>query len=156
MKQYVFAFEESRATNESTYILGNKGAQLSEMTSIGLPVPPGFTITTDACKEFYEINHKWPTGLEEQTWQKLSDLEKKTGKKFGSNENPLLVSVRSGSYVSMPGMMDTVLNLGLNDETVKGLIAKTKNERLAYDCYRRFIHMFADIVMKVPHEMFRD
>ncbi len=155
MKRFVFLFEETRKgnTEQAQFILGNKGAQLSEMVAIGLPVPPGFTISTEACRAYYSNNKKWPSGLETQVLQKLSSLEKKTGKKLGFPKNPLLVSVRSGSYVSMPGMMDTILNLGLNDDTVKGFAEKT-NERTAWDSYRRFIQMFSDVVLGVKHEEF--
>jgi len=153
-KQYVFLFEENKASPETIMLLGNKGAQLAEMSAIGLPVPPGFTISTEACNEFYELGKKWPDKLQEQVKEKLEAVEKKMGKKFGDKEDPLLFSVRSGSYVSMPGMMDTVLNLGLNDETVLGLAKKTGNERGAWDSYRRFIQMFGDVVMEVKHEKF--
>lgn len=157
-KKFVFLFDETKEgnTEEAQFLLGNKGAQLSEMISIGLPVPPGFTITTEACKEFYAKNKKWPIGLEEQVKEKLSALEKKMDKMLGDSKNPLFVSVRSGSYVSMPGMMDTVLNLGMNDESVKAFAVQTKNERAAWDSYRRFIHMFGDVVMLVPHEKFEE
>lgn len=135
-------------------LLGGKGANLAEMTNIGLPVPPGLTITTDACNEYYKDNKHFPTGLEEQLWDALKDVEAQTGKGFGDPENPLLVSVRSGAVVSMPGMMDTILNLGLNDLTVEGLIKATQNEVFALDCYRRFIQMFSDVVMGVEHYEF--
>jgi len=135
-------------------LLGNKGAQLCEMTSIGLLVPPGFTISTEACKKFYELGKKWPIGLEKEVKEKITELEKKTGKTFGGEKNPLFVSVRSGSYVSMPGMMDTVLNLGMNDQTVLAFAKKTGNERAALDSYRRFINMFGDVVMGIKHEFF--
>src|SRR3989344_3647376 len=130
-KKFVYLFDEVKNANteEWTFRLGNKGAQLCEMTSIGLPVPPGFTVSTEACNEFYALGKKWPEGLEGQVKECLAKTEAKIGKKFGDPKNPLLFSVRSGSYVSMPGMMDTVLNLGLNDETVKGLAHSTKNER---------------------------
>ena len=156
MKEYVFAFEEVKDGNseEAQFLLGNKGAQLCEMTTKGLPVPPGFTITTEACKAFYAENKKWPQGLEEQVKKKLEALEKKMGKKLGDSSNPLFVSVRSGSYVSMPGMMDTVLNLGMNDKSVEAFAKQTGNERAAFDSYRRFIHMFADVVMGVEHAKF--
>jgi len=124
------------------------------MTSIGLPVPPGFTISTEACKKFYELEKKWPQGLEKEVKEKILELEKKTRKTFGGAENPLFVSVRSGSYVSMPGMMDTVLNLGMNDQTVIACAKQTGNERAALDSYRRFINMFGDVVMGVKHEFF--
>ena len=154
MKKYVYSFEEAKSLDNKTIKLGNKGAQLAEMTSIGLPVPQGFTITTEACNEFYSAGEKWPNGLEKEIEEKIKALEKITGKEFGSAENPLLVSVRSGSYVSMPGMMDTVLNLGLNDSAVEGFREKTNNERLALDSYRRFIHMFGDVVLGMDHEKF--
>ncbi len=153
-EQYVYMFDEKKASPENVILLGNKGAQLAEMTSIGLPVPPGFTITTVACNRFYEIGKKWPSGLEEQVKEKLAKLETRMGKKLGDPENPLLVSVRSGSYVSMPGMMDTVLNLGLNEQSVQGLAKQTSNERMAWDSYRRFIQMFGDVVMGVEHARF--
>ena len=156
LKNYVFAFNEVKKGNseEMQFLLGNKGAQLAEMTSSKLPVPPGFTITTEACKEFYSSNKKWPSGLEEQVKKAMKKLEAKMKKKFGDEKNPLLVSVRSGSYVSMPGMMETILNLGLNDKTVQGLAAKTKNKRMAFDSYRRFITMFGDVVLDVKHSDF--
>ncbi|MFH1848907.1 MAG: pyruvate, phosphate dikinase [archaeon] len=156
MSKHVYLFEESRATKDSVLKLGNKGAQLAEMTSIGLPVPPGFTITTEACNKFYEMGKKWPEGLEQEIRGKLSAVEKKMGKRFGNPDDPLLFSVRSGSYVSMPGMMDTVLNLGLNDKAAEGMARQTGNERAAYDSYRRFIQMFGDVVMEVPHKHFED
>lgn len=155
-KKYVYSFEEIKVgnTEEGQFLLGNKGAQLCEMTAIGLPVPPGFQITTEACRDFYSLGKKWPAGLEAEIKQHLAKLEKKLGKKFGDPKDPLFVSVRSGSYVSMPGMMDTVLNLGMNDETVVAFAKKTKNERGALDSYRRFIHMFGDVVMGMEHSKF--
>lgn len=154
--KYVFSFGEVKKADseEMAFLLGNKGAQLAEMTSIGLPVPPGFTITTKACNEFYENRQNWPKGLLEEIKGKLNELEKTMGKKLGDDKNPLLVSVRSGSYVSMPGMMDTVLNLGMNDKSVVSFASQTKNERAAWDSYRRFIHMFGDVVMGVQHEKY--
>src|SRR3989338_5539538 len=130
MKNYAYMFSETKDGNSerAQFILGNKGAQLSEMTSIGLPVPPGFTISTEACREYYGLGKKWPKGLDGQVKKKLAELEKKMGKKLGTGSNPLFVSVRSGSYVSMPGMMDTVLNLGMNDESGAALAIKT-NEK---------------------------
>lgn len=136
------------------YVLGGKGANLAEMTNIGLPVPPGLTITTEACIKYFDAGKKFPEGMEEQLWEKLKVVEEQAGKKFGDVNDPLLVSVRSGAPFSMPGMMDTILNLGLNDETVKGLINKTQNKRFALDSYRRFIQMFADVVMGVEHYQF--
>lgn len=152
MKKYVYFFGEGDASMK--LLLGGKGANLAEMTRIGLPVPPGFTITTEACSHFYKNNQTWPEGLEEEVKRSLKALEEKTGKKFGDPNNPLLVSVRSGAPASMPGMMDTILNLGLNDEVVKGLARLTSNERFAYDCYRRFIQMFGNVVMGVDHSKF--
>jgi len=154
MKKYVYSFEEGNKDMKD--LLGGKGANLAEMTKLGIPVPPGFTITTEACKEYYDNNEQWPSGLKEEVEEKLKQLEEKLGKKLGNEENPLLVSVRSGAAVSMPGMMDTILNLGLNDKTVLGLAKKTNNERFAYDAYRRFIQMFGDVVMKIPHKKFEE
>ncbi|MBZ4652919.1 MAG: ppdK [Peptococcaceae bacterium] len=149
---YVYLFEEGKAGMKS--LLGGKGANLAEMTNIGLPVPPGLTITTEACNEYFRQNREFPEGMEELLWQKLKTIEEKTGKVFGDPCNPLLVSVRSGAVVSMPGMMDTILNLGLNDETVEGLAQSTQNRRFALDCYRRFIQMFSDVVLGVEHFQF--
>ncbi|MFZ5633580.1 MAG: pyruvate, phosphate dikinase [Bacillota bacterium] len=151
-KKYVYRFEEGRA--EMKDLLGGKGANLAEMTNIGIPVPPGFCITTEACKEFYIEGKKFPPGMEDQVRRELKALEEKTGKKFGNPENPLLVSIRSGAPVSMPGMMDTVLNLGLNDRTVEGLAGATGNRRFAYDCYRRLLNMFGDVVLNIEHQKF--
>ncbi len=136
-------------------LLGGKGANLAEMTKLGLPVPPGFTITTETCN-YYLINKGYPEGFFEEVKEKLEELESAMSKEFGSAKNPLLVSVRSGSKFSMPGMMDTVLNLGLNDETVHGLIAQTQNERFCYDSYRRFIQMFSNVVLEVSHDAFEE
>lgn len=133
--------------------LGGKGANLAEMTKIGIPVPQGFTITTDVC-DLYFKEKGYPDGYDDALDKYIYELEEETGKKFGDPDDPLLVSVRSGAAISMPGMMDTVLNLGLNDETIKGLIAKSGNERFCYDAYRRFIQMFGDVVLNVPHEKF--
>lgn len=137
-------------------LLGGKGANLAEMTSIGLPVPPGFTITTEVCAKYYEEGEQLPQGLSKQVEKAVRTLESDTGKKFGAQDNPLLVSVRSGAAVSMPGMMNTILNLGLNDESVVGLSNATQNERFAYDAYRRLINMFGDVVMGVAHEHFEE
>lgn len=153
-ERYVYFFGEGDTKNK--YLLGGKGANLGEMTKIGLPVPPGFTITTEACDYFYKNNKKYPDELMEQVEENIAKLEKEMGMKLGSLENPLLVSVRSGAADSMPGMMDTILNLGLNDETIKGVIKSTGNERFALDSYRRFIHMFADVVMGVEHRLFEE
>ena len=146
MKKYVYLFKEADGKNKALF--GGKGANLAEMTKIGLPVPQGFTITTEACTKYYEDGKKINDSIAEQIYQKLAQIEKMTGKKFGDINNPLLVSVRSGARVSMPGMMDTILNLGLNDEVVEGLAKLTNNERFAYDSYRRFIQMFSDVVMQ--------
>ncbi len=156
MKKYVYFFGNGKAegAKEQKSLLGGKGANLAEMTNLGIPVPPGFTISTVACKEFYTLGGKWPEGLEEEIDENLRRLEEATGKKFGSKDNPLLVSVRSGAAVSLPGMMDTILNLGICDETVKGLIARSGNERFAYDAYRRFIQMFSNVVLGIDHHGF--
>ena len=151
-KKYVYLFQEGKAAMRD--LLGGKGANLAEMTQIGLPVPPGFTITTEACNEYYSNGEKLPDGVWEEVWPALAEVEAATGKLFGDPKNPLLVSVRSGAKFSMPGMMDTVLNLGLNDETVVALANNTQNERFAWDCYRRFIQMFADVVLEVEHYNF--
>ena len=143
-------FHEGNA--ELSDLLGGKGANLAEMTNIGLPVPPGFTITTEVCKDYYSGEECLPTGLTDEITTALASVEKKIGKKLGDGADPLLVSVRSGAKFSMPGMMDTILNLGLNDETIKGLINSTCDERFAYDAYRRFIMMFSNVVMDIPKE----
>ncbi len=137
-------------------LLGGKGANLAEMTRIGVPVPPGFTITTEACNAYYESGGKFPEGMWEQTLEALHKIEEMTGKKFGDPKNPLLVSVRSGAKFSMPGMMDTILNVGLNDETAKGMVELTKNERFVYDAYRRLIQMFGSVVLEIPDEAFEE
>jgi len=152
MKKLVYSFSEGKA--EMKDLLGGKGANLAEMTNIGLPVPPGFTITTEACNMYYEKNEEiWPELIDE-IFKKLSELENKVGKRFGDKEKPLLVSVRSGAKCSMPGMMDTILNLGLNDVTVQAIHRNTGNERFAYDSYRRFIQMFGDVVMTIEKYKF--
>ena len=158
MASWVYSFNKPPKKNKIKLknLMGGKGANLAEMIKIGLPVPPGFTITTEACNEFYKRNRKNPKGLDKQVNVAIKDVEKKIGKKFGDKKNPLLVSVRSGARVSMPGMMDTVLNLGLNDETVLGLAAKTNNETFAYDSYRRFIQMYSNVVLGVDHHNFED
>ncbi|MBI4355529.1 MAG: pyruvate, phosphate dikinase, partial [Candidatus Omnitrophica bacterium] len=157
-KRYVYFFGAGKADGQAGMktLLGGKGANLAEMTNLGVPVPPGFTISTEACLEFYDNNKRWPPGLEQEIDRHLHPLEAVTKKGFGDPANPLLVSVRSGAAVSMPGMMDTILNLGLNDETVKGLIAKSENPRFAYDAYRRFVQMFGDVVLGVEHHHFED
>jgi len=152
MEKLVYSFREGKA--EMRDLLGGKGANLAEMTNIGLPVPPGFTISTKACNIYYEKNEEiWPE-LYDEIFEKLKELEKITNKKFGDMENPLLVSVRSGAKFSMPGMMDTILNLGLNDETVEAVHRITGDERFAYDSYRRFIQMFGDVVMSIDKYKF--
>ncbi|AEV28394.1 pyruvate, phosphate dikinase [Sphaerochaeta pleomorpha str. Grapes] len=153
---YVYFFGSGKAdgTAQMKDILGGKGANLAEMTSIGLPVPPGFTISTEACAYYSANKGAYPDGMREQVLENLYRLEKLMGAKLGDHENPLLVSVRSGAAQSMPGMMDTILNLGLNPDSVKALIAKTGNERFAWDSYRRFMQMFGDVVMGVPHHEF--
>ncbi|MCA9260392.1 MAG: pyruvate, phosphate dikinase, partial [Planctomycetales bacterium] len=137
-------------------LLGGKGANLADMTSIGLPVPPGFTITTECCDLYYKNGKKLPPGLMDQVRKNVGMLEKELGKKFGDTQSPLLVSVRSGAAVSMPGMMNTILNLGLNDEAVVGLANATGKKRFAYDAYRRLINMFGDVVCGVDHEHFEE
>ena len=152
----VFYFGETKCEGraEQKLLLGGKGANLADMVSIGLPVPPGFTITTDTCAAFYSVGGKLPKGLMDDVRKNIKMLEKELGKKFGADRDPLLVSVRSGAAVSMPGMMDTVLNLGLTDKAVEGLAKGTGNPRFAYDAYRRLINMFGDVVMGVDHHKF--
>ena len=135
-------------------LLGGKGANLAEMTNLGIPVPYGFTITTEACTRFYQEDKALWESLNEEVTNHIKDLEAANEKQFGSTEDPLLVSVRSGAPISMPGMMDTILNLGLNDQAVIGLAKKTDNERFAYDSYRRFIQMFADVAMELDKNNF--
>lgn len=156
MTKWVYTFGDGAAEGKADMrnLLGGKGANLAEMCLVGVPVPPGFTITTEVCTYYYENNHTYPADLKDQVLKALADIENKMGKKFGDEENPLLFSVRSGARVSMPGMMDTVLNLGLNDKTVKGLAAVSGNPKFAYDSYRRFIQMYADVVMDVHSENF--
>ena len=151
-QKWVYMFEEGDAKNKN--LLGGKGANLADMTQLGLPIPQGFTVTTEACTEYYNNGKALSEAIEGQIKASLAELETLSGKKFGDAENPLLVSVRSGARVSMPGMMDTVLNLGLTDEAVVGLANKTGNERFAYDSYRRFIQMFSDVVMEIPKPRF--
>ncbi len=156
--KYVYFFGRGKAEGNAKMrdLLGGKGAGLAEMTNIGIPVPPGFTITTEVCKLYYENNKRYPDGLKEQVEENLRKVEQIMGAKFGDPENPLLVSVRSGAPISMPGMMDTILNLGLNDETVQGLIKKSNNPRFAYDAYRRFVQMFGNVVLGIPHSKFEE
>ena len=151
---YYFGKTACDGKGVSKHILGGKGTNLAEMTSIGLPVPPGFTITTEVCAEYYKQGKKLPAGLMEEVHKTVAVLEAELGKKFGDHANPLLVSVRSGAAASMPGMMDTILNLGLTDAAVVGLAKATGNERFAYDAYRRLINMFGDVVMEVHHDHF--
>ena len=150
--KYVYLFSEGNAKMRN--LLGGKGANLAEMTGLGLPVPYGFTITTEACNQFYKDNKTINPKIIDQIYTALSKVEKIAGKTFGDNENPFLVSVRSGARASMPGMMDTILNLGLNDVAVEGLAKQTNNPRFAYDSYRRFIQMFSDVVMGVEKPKF--
>ena len=152
MGKWVYSFEEGNAGMRN--LLGGKGANLAEMTNLGLPIPQGFTVTTEACTDYYASGRQISDEVREQIFAALSELEKKQGKKFGDTENPLLVSVRSGARASMPGMMDTILNLGLTDVAVEGFAKKTGNPRFAYDSYRRFIQMFSDVVMEIPKSYF--
>jgi pyruvate,orthophosphate dikinase len=153
---YFFGGGKAEGNQTMKELLGGKGANLAEMTSLGVPVPPGFTIATKVCDEYNKSKGKWPVGLEAEVAKNVAKLEKAMNAKFDSTENPLLVSVRSGAAVSMPGMMDTVLNLGLNDDVIEGIIKKTGNARFAYDIYRRFIDMFGDVVMGCHHEHFEE
>lgn len=152
MTKFVYSFNEG--SKEMRDILGGKGANLAEMTKIGLPVPFGFTVSTEACNRYYAEDKEISPEIVDEIKEKLKELEQVTGKKLGDAKNPLLVSVRSGAVISMPGMMDTILNLGLNDETVEGLAKLTDNQRFAYDSYRRFIQMFSDVVMEIPKSKF--
>ncbi len=156
MSKWIYHFGSGSAEGNMALknILGGKGACLAEMSSLGLPVPAGFTITTDVCNHYFHQDSNWPEGLQENLDQSIVAIEEKSGKRFGSTKNPLLVSVRSGAPVSMPGMMDTILNLGLNDDTTKALAEQTGNEKFAYDAYRRFIKMFGDVVLKISYGKF--
>ncbi len=158
MKKYIYSFGRGRVEGNAGMkaLLGGKGAGLAEMTRLGIPVPPGFTITTEACIAFFECGKRYPDGMWEGVLSALKRVEKAKGEKFGDPDNPLLVSVRSGARASMPGMMDTILNVGLNDQTVVGLAKKSKNEQFAYDAYRRFVAMFGNIVMGVKREVFEE
>ena len=151
-KKYVYLFSEGNGKMRE--LLGGKGANLAEMTNLGMPVPRGFTITTEACTQYYEDGRSINKEIEAEIMQYINKLEWITGKKFGDMSNPLLVSVRSGARASMPGMMDTILNLGLNDQVVEAFAKKTKNPRFAYDSYRRFIQMYSDVVMEVGKKYF--
>jgi pyruvate,orthophosphate dikinase len=157
-KKFVYFFGNGKADGkaEMKNLLGGKGANIAEMTNLGIPVPAGFTITTEVCTYYYEKGHKYPPGMKMEVEKALKRVEKTMGAKFGDEKNPLLVSCRSGARISMPGMMDTVLNIGLNDKTIQGVIAKTKNERFAYDAYRRFVHMYGDVVMGVRPKSEKD
>ncbi|MBQ7926494.1 MAG: pyruvate, phosphate dikinase, partial [Lachnospiraceae bacterium] len=152
MNKWVYKFKEGNADMRN--LLGGKGANLAEMTNLGLPIPQGFTVTTEACTDYYNQGKQISDEIKEQIFANIADLEALMGKKFGDTEDPLLVSVRSGARASMPGMMDTILNLGLNDVAVEGFAKKTGNPRFAYDSYRRFIQMYSDVVMEVPKSFF--
>jgi len=151
--KYVYFFEEG--SKEMKNLLGGKGSNLCEMANLGLPVPKGFVISTEACIKFFDSND-FPEGLEQEINSALQKLEERTGKKFDSTENPLLVSVRSGARVSMPGMMDTVLNLGLNEKTIFAMTEKTQNKRFVLDSFRRFIQMFSNVVLGLNHDDFEE
>ena len=153
-KKWVYLFSEGNA--DMRELLGGKGANLAEMTSLGLPVPQGFTITTEACTQYYEDEREINDEIQGQINEYIVKMEEITGKKFGDKENPLLVSVRSGARASMPGMMDTILNLGLNEEVVGVIAEKSGNPRWAWDCYRRFIQMYSDVVMEVGKKYFEE
>ncbi|MCK4353536.1 pyruvate, phosphate dikinase [candidate division WOR-3 bacterium] len=156
--KYIYFFGADKAEGNASLknTLGGKGSNLHEMTRLGMPVPPGFTISTDVCRYYYSHNKSYPKGLREEVIQNLAKVESVMGRKFGASNNPLLFSVRSGARVSMPGMMDTVLNIGLNDETIKGLIKQTQDPRFAYDCERRLIQMYGGVVLGVPHTEFEN
>src|SRR5665213_70403 len=153
---YFFGGTKADGNKEMKNLLGGKGANLAEMANIGLPVPPGFTITTEVCTEFYAGGKKLPKGLDADIRSMVARMEKLVGAKFGDHENPLLVSVRSGARASMPGMMDTILNLGLNDATVTALAAESGDARFAHDSYRRFIQMYSSVVLGIEHHLFED
>ncbi|MFN9002563.1 MAG: PEP/pyruvate-binding domain-containing protein, partial [Alphaproteobacteria bacterium] len=157
-EKLVYHFGDGKAEGSVAMknLLGGKGANLADMCALGLPVPPGFTITTEVCVAYYAAQKTLPTALQQQVADGITAIENSVGKKFGDASNPLLVSVRSGARASMPGMMDTILNLGLNDATVEGLAKKTGNPRFAYDSYRRFIQMYANVVLDVSHHLFED
>ena len=150
--KWVYLFSEGKA--DMRELLGGKGANLAEMTNLGLPVPQGFTITTEACTQYYEDGREINDEIQSQINEYIVKMEEITGKKFGDKENPLLVSVRSGARASMPGMMDTILNLGLNETVVEVIAEKSGNARWAWDCYRRFIQMYSDVVMEVGKKYF--
>ncbi|HCU08596.1 MAG TPA: pyruvate, phosphate dikinase, partial [Clostridiales bacterium] len=152
--KYVYQFKEGKGSMKE--LLGGKGANLAEMTNLGMPVPRGFTITTEACTQYYKDGQKISSEIQSEIMEYIKKLEAETGKKFGDAQNPLLVSVRSGARASMPGMMDTILNLGLNEQVVETLIKKTENARFAYDSYRRFIQMYSDVVKETGKEHFEE
>ena len=156
MSKYVYSFGAGTADGDGTMkdLLGGKGSGLAEMSRAGVPVPPGFTIITDVCNVFFDNDKKVPKEVDTQIWAALKVVEERVGKKFGDASDPLLLSVRSGAKFSMPGMMNTILNLGLNDKTTEGLAAKTGNPRFAYDCYRRFIQMFGEVALGIDMEHF--
>ena len=151
---YFFGNGEADGRGEMKNLLGGKGANLAEMTAIGLPVPPGFTISTEVCTAYYKYERNYPACLPEEVTANMLMVEEVVGNRFGDPANPLLVSVRSGARASMPGMMDTILNLGLNDATVQGVIAKSGDARFAYDAYRRFVQMYSDVVLDVKKDIF--
>src|SRR6266852_2501769 len=155
-KKHVYFFGNGKADGNRNMkdLLGGKGSGLAEMTNAGLPVPPGFTISTEVCNIYYREKAKIPSAIDREIEENLRKLEKAAGATLGSTENPLLVSVRSGAKFSMPGMMDTILNLGLNDDAVEGLKSRTQNGRFAFDSYRRFIQMFGNVVLEIPKEAF--
>ncbi|MBI4374640.1 MAG: pyruvate, phosphate dikinase, partial [Deltaproteobacteria bacterium] len=153
---YFFGAGHADGTGKMKELLGGKGAGLAEMTNLGIPVPAGFTITTEICTEYYKLGGRIPPNLEHELKRALFKVEEVMGANFGSSDNPLLLSVRSGARVSMPGMMDTILNLGLNEKTVQGLIGRTKNPRFAFDSYRRFIQMYSDVVLGVEYAAFEE
>jgi pyruvate,orthophosphate dikinase len=154
MPKYVYSFGGGTAEGDGTMkdALGGKGSGLAEMSRAGVPVPPGFTIVTGVCNLFFDNNQTVPKDVDQQIWVALEKVEKLTGKKLGDAADPLLLSVRSGAKFSMPGMMNTILNLGLNDATTEGLLQKTGNPRFAYDCYRRFIQMFGEVALGIGME----
>src|SRR5438128_12634490 len=156
--RWVYAFGGGKADGDASMkdLLGGKGANLAEMSALGLPVPPGFTITTEACTHFYAHDKSYPPELEAQVADALSAVERAIGAKFGDPAKPLLVSVRSGARASMPGMMDTVLNLGLNDRTAEGLAHNSGDQRFAYDSYRRFLQMYGQVVLGIAHHHFEE
>ena len=153
-KKFVYLFSEGDASMRN--LLGGKGSGLAEMTRINLPVPQGFTITTEACNNYFESGSKIADDVKFQIEEAIKSLEEISGKKFGDPSNPLLVSVRSGARVSMPGMMDTILNLGINEEVAKAIATLSDDERFAYDSYRRFVQMYSDVVMQVPKSLFEE